>query len=247
MNKMLHVLKDEKKKKAKKVKKIKKKKRKLRLPDRIIGLPNPDKLWHEKWHPGRNLLNIPHPYRAVLYGPPNVGKTTIIKNLLGRAYPEFEKVILIHCDSEFTQEYDVIQDIEIMDEIPRPEEWSGDVKTMVIIDDIELKQLPKDQKANLDRLFGYVSTHKNISICLTSQDAFNVPTSVRRCANLFVIWKTMDVDSLANIARKTGFRKDKFHDLFDLCQRTRDSVWIDLTDNSPAPLRLNGFDLIKTE
>jgi hypothetical protein len=33
----------------------------MRLPNKIIPLPNPDKNFHEKWYKGRNMLNIPHP------------------------------------------------------------------------------------------------------------------------------------------------------------------------------------------
>ena len=79
-------------------------KTKLKLPNEIIPLPNPDKEFHESWNKSRNMLNIPHPFRAVMLGPPNVGKTTIVKNLLLRADPPFQEVIVIHCDSGYTQE-----------------------------------------------------------------------------------------------------------------------------------------------
>lgn len=77
------------------------------LPDenKLFRIPNKDKFFHETWHPGRNLLNIPHPFRAILAGPPNRGKSTICKNLLLRADPPFEQVIVVHYDME-TKEYD---------------------------------------------------------------------------------------------------------------------------------------------
>ena len=58
------------------------KKKNLKLPDEIIPIKNPDKLFHEKWTGSRNKLNIPHPYRCILMGRPNSGKSTVIKNLL---------------------------------------------------------------------------------------------------------------------------------------------------------------------
>ena len=59
--------------------------RKRRLPNKLIVLKNKDKAFHEKWYEGRNILNIPHPARFLLLGPPNSGKTMIIKNAKNRS------------------------------------------------------------------------------------------------------------------------------------------------------------------
>lgn len=216
-----------------------------KLPNKILALPNPDKEFHEKWYKNRNMLNIPHPFRCVLLGPPNVGKTTIVKNLLLRAHPPFEEVVVIHCDSGYTKEYDDIGDnVEILSEIPSPEDWEGKVKTLVVLDDLEFKGMNKDQKRNLDRLFGYVSTHKNITCILCSQDPFNVPAIVRRCSNLWVLWKGVDLDSMAVCARKAGMKADEFKHIFDkIMTEPKDSLWLDMT-GSPYPIRKNGFTLI---
>ena len=220
------------------------KKVKMRLPNEILALPNADKLFHEKWYKGRNMLNIPHPFRCVALGPPNCGKGTIVKNLLLRAKPEFEEVFVIHCDPNYTKEWDDIGG-EMMSEIPNPEDWKGEVKTLVILDDLEFKGMSKDQKRNLDRLFGFVSTHKHCSICLCAQDTFNVPPIVRRCSNLWVLWKMNDMDSLSNTARKTGMTAQNFNTIFnELMMNNHDSLWIDTTAGTPYPLRKNGYTII---
>lgn len=221
-------------------------KKKLQIPDKIIALPNPDKFFHEKWEPGRNKLNIIHPFRCCLLGNPNVGKTTIIKNILLRAKPEFEEVIVIHCDGDYTKEYDDLGlNTPILSKIPPPEWWKGQVKTLVILDDLEFKQMGKEEKRNLDRLFGFVSTHKNISICLGSQDFFNLPPIVRRCSNLFILWRPNDLDSLNNISRKCGIPSLTMKKLFNNhIKEKRDSLWVDLTDNTPYKIRKNGFEII---
>jgi len=223
------------------------KKKILRLPNKIIPLPNPDKAFHEKWYEGRNMLNIPHPFRCVCLGPPNVGKTTIVKNLLLRAKPEFEEVVVIHCDGGYTKEYNDLGDsVEMLNEIPAPEDWEGEVKTLVVLDDLEFKGMNKDQKRNLDRLFGYVSTHKNISCILCSQDAFNVPPIVRRCSNLWVLWRCPDLDAMSVCARKTGLRADNFNYIFNkLMLDHKDSLWIDMTDKTPYKMRKNGYTIIE--
>lgn len=221
--------------------------KKLKLPKCIIPLPNADKAFHEKWDTKRDMLNIPHPFRMLCLGPPNVGKSTIVKNILIRAKPEFEEVVVVHIDSEYTKEYNDLGDnVEILSEIPAPEDWEGKVKTLVVLDDLEFKGMNKQQKRNLDRLVGFVSTHKHISVILCSQDAFNVPPIVRRCSNMYVLWKSPDLDSMSNLARKANMKPEEMKKIFDdLMPNFRDSLFIDMTDKTPYPLRKNGYELIK--
>jgi len=224
----------------------KRKKAKQRLPNKILALPNPDKEFHERWYRGRNALNIPHPWRGVFLGPPNSGKGTVVKNLLLRAKPQFKEVICIHCDPEYTQEWDDIE-VNMLKEIPAPEDWEGECKTLVILDDLEFKTMNKEQRRNLDRLYGFVSTHKNISVALCSQDTFNVPPIVRRCSNLFVFWRCPDLDAMSCVARKTGMKANNFNSIFNqLMMNEHDSLWLDMTAKSPYPKRKNGYTLIKT-
>lgn len=212
------------------------------LPDRIIPIENPDKEFHEEWFGGRNVLNMPHPVRCCLLGPPNVGKTTVVKNLLLRAHPPFEEVIIIHCDPDYTEEYDDIDNCTMLDKIPAPDEWQGEVKTLVILEDLEFKFLDRTSKRNLDRLFGFVSTHKNISCYICAQDPFNVPPIVRRCCNLWILWKVQDIDELSTCARRTGMKSLVFRQIFqNIMTNPKDSLWIDMTDNSPMKLRKNGY------
>jgi hypothetical protein len=215
---------------------------KSKLPKQIIALSNADKSWHEVWTPGRDLLNIPHPFRAVLMGPPNSGKTTVVKNILMRADPPFTRMVVIYPDGGgFTSEYKDCGELEMMGRIPAPEEWDGKDKTLCVVDDFELKSLSKEQRSNLDRLVGHVSTHRNVSVCICNQDVYNAPPIVRRCANLFILWKPKDVVSMQTFASRTG---EDLQQLFDMTTSRFDSIWIDMTVDSPAPLRLNGYEII---
>ena len=226
--------------------------------DSLMGFGNVDKVWHEEWTPGRNLLNFPHPFRVLLTGPPNVGKSTVIKNILVRQDPPFERVVIVHADPEHTKEYDDLKDdaddgtIMLVPEIPAAETWEPEMqdgeevllKTLLIIDDLDLRTLNKDQRKNLDRTMGYVSTHRSISVCCATQDSFNLPPASRRLMSVYVIWRSPDVEALQMFAKKVGVRDLRL--LFDrYCKTRRDSIWLDLTDGSPAPLRLNGFTVIK--
>jgi hypothetical protein len=222
---------------------MKKVKKVTKLPKELVIIGNPDKAFHEAWNPTRDMLDIPHPYRAVLTAPPNRGKTLVVKNLLLRANPPFRQMVVVHCDGGYTQEYDdVSDDLEILSEIPAPEDWTGEEKTLCVLDDLEFKTMGKQQRRCLDRLFGYVSTHKNVSVILCSQDPFSLPCIVRRCANLFILWRLADLDSQAQISRKTGMKSANLHNIFDnLMTDYHDSLWIDTTTGSPYPLRKNGY------
>ena len=90
-----------------------------------------------------------------------------------------------------------------------------------------------------------MSTHKNISVCLTAQDAFNIPPIVRRCANLWVLWRMDDQDDVAAVSRKMGMPGAKLMALFRTHLRDfHDSLWVDKTYKSPAPLRKNAVELL---
>jgi hypothetical protein len=168
----------------------------------------------------------------------------------------FEEIKVIHCDPDYTKEYDDVE-AEMLSEIPAPEDWEGAVKTLVVLDDLEFKGMSKDQRRNLDRLFGFVSTHKNISCILCSQDPFNVPPIVRRCSNLWVLWRCPDLDAMASVSRKTGMRSKNFNSIFgtlftytnpetgEQYTRPHDSLWIDMTEKSPYKMRKNGYELIR--
>lgn len=229
----------------------KQKKRKRRLPQKLIAIPNADKKFHEQWKdsPNRDMLNFPHPWRAVIFSNPNCGKTTDLKNILIRADPPFQKLYVVHVDGGYTKEY---QDVEakIIDEIPAPNSsiLDGEKKTLIILEDLEYKFMNRKQLKALDRLFGYVSTHKNVSVALLAQDAFNIPPCVRRMSNIWILGKTNDMDSLYMIARKCGMKQDRFKEIFEnRIKGQHDKLWIDNTKKSPYPLRLNGYQVLTEE
>lgn len=221
---------------------------KKKLPKRILPLPCPDKVNNEKWDDRRDMLDIPAPFRAIIIAPPDSGKTTTVINMMLRANPSYERLYVIHCDPEYTTEYDRVGGI-MLNSIPSPDEWPGDgVKTLVVLEDLEYKSMDKEQKHNLDRLFGYVSTHKFTSVILCAQDAFNVPVCARRCASLFILYKSPDLTAMAKVATKTGMKANDMADLFkDLKIKGHESLWIDLTKNTPFPLRKSGYQLIESD
>lgn len=215
----------------------------IKLPKKILPIPSDDKNFHEKWYKSNDLLDFPHPFRCCIIGPPNSGKTCLIKNIVLRQEPEFQKVIVIHPDSEYTKEYMDI-DAEMIELIPSPKEFEGLNKTLVVLDDIEFSRMSQEMERRLGRLCGYVSTHKNISVIISSQNWTEIPPLVRRCLNIFIVFSQIDMLSISTLARRLGFLTDEFRNLMRLLKNHHDSLWIDKTKNSPAPVRLNGYKII---
>ena len=94
--------------------------------------------------------------------------------------------------------------MNIFSEIPDPndEELNLDptVKNLIIFEDLPYRQLSKMQKRHLTDYFTTYSTHRSISCYITCQDIFHqVPVNIRRCCNIFVIFKSIDMNNLRNI------------------------------------------------
>lgn len=222
------------------------------LPKKMIYMKNGDKLNHEKWFPNRNIANLPRPYRAILCGGVNSGKTTTAKNLILRAYPRFDRIMLVHCSPSSTEwddlglsEEDKFTDIPDMDEFP--EEGSTE-KCLIILEDVEYVG-PESKHKNLYMLFRYISTHRNTSVILNYQNFVSIPKIARRLANFFTIWRMPDGDQMRIIEKKVGLKKNELLEMFEACcDDPRDSLSFDLTLKSPAPIRKNLFQVItKTE
>ena len=200
------------------------------LPHRIIPLPCKDKLFHED--PIKlesNLADLPHPFRCLLLGSPNCGKSTIIKTLVMHQSPPFDTITVVHCDPN-TLEYSKLT-TGVQTHMPFLDDFDKDKKNLVIIDDVALKSLDKKEKARCDRLLGNWSTHSNISCCVASQQPQAVPPNVRRQCNFFCLWRSTDYQSLRDIAEKCGCNSDTLRYILGLLQDSHDSLMIDLVSN----------------
>lgn len=224
-------------------------KKESEYPNELMIIPNPEKKFHEKWFTGRNMLNFPHPYRILMCSiQPNLGKTNVVKNIIVRANPKFKSIFLLHCGENFQTEYDDV-DYTCISSIPpiNGDLFKPNEKTLLIIEDKNFKYMTKQDLHRLDRAYGFTSTHRNLSIICCSQSFFDVPCSVRRMSNVYVLWKTKDLDSMKTIGRRCGLKKEELYHLIQTYLKdAHDTIWIDCTKQSPYPLRLNGFQAISS-
>jgi len=213
------------------------------FPSCVIPITNKDKLFHESVDMS-DLANMAHPSRIIFCSPPNGGKTLCILNLLLHKKPPFKKIYLVHNDPT-TKEYSAI-DCEICEEIPPIDEIDTDIRNLIIIEDVDYKSsMSKDQRALLDRMYGCYSTHCNISIWLTAQDAISIPASVRRMASAVFLWRSGDINHMSILASRFGLTPRDLRWIFDNILTDRhDSLLIDST-RPECRYRKNIFEILK--
>ena len=234
----------------------KKKKPKMKIPrpsKQIHAIQNKDKRGHEMWDDTKkkNLANFPSPARILLLGPCGVGKSTVIKNLIMQKSPRFEEAYLIHEDAQYTKEYDDLEPTEKLSEVPPLEFWDYEgkhIRRAVICDDLELTSAHKKRLKNLAIMFKYASTHKGLTIYFAHQSFFDVMNLIKKMANVYILWKPRAYSELSMIKNRVGTKKNTLKDLFKtVAIEHRDSITIDLTENSPAKIRLNLFKKIEVQ
>ena len=224
-------------------------------PQKVVPFECSDKRIEEKWTPERakDLANFPYPFRMLLLGPPGGGKSTLLKNIVIHQRPRFQEVYVIHEDhsddpeAPGTTEYDDLDATMILNEVPNLKFWNErcaddeggpPVKRLVILDDLEMKGA--ERLKNLQTLFRYVSSHKNFSLGMAHQNFFGLEPVIKKCSNIFVVWRPRDRDEIGRIEKRVGLDKGALKDIFDaVAPNDYDSICVDHTRNSPAPLRLN--------
>ena len=99
---------------------------------------------------------------------------------------------------------------------------------------------------NLAILFRYCSTHKGLTVYFAHQSFFDVSSLVKKMANVYILWKPRAYSELAMIENRVGYPKGTLKDLFQsVAASHRDSICVDLTENSPCKLRKNIWDKIQ--
>ena len=223
----------------------------FKLKNEIIRLPNADKGdWVEKWNMDTHGFDtLVHPFKACLIGRPNSGKTTVMHNLFLRiqmSNKPFQTLLIIQPST--SKEHDILDPTITLFDIPEIEsivsEDNG--KTLIIIDDFDMSKLDTNQKRNLSMLFRYISSHHNISVMLSYQSFFDIPTIIRKTCNYFFIWKTNNVDELGTIAKRTGYNKKTFQMIFSKYIKNKfDFLVIDQQIDPEFELRKNLYEVIK--
>ena len=226
------------------------------LPQVIVPFDCLDKRIKETWTEkrSRNLGNLPSPFRCVIVGPPGVGKSCVAKQLLIHQRPRFDQLFIAHGDyredGSGSREYDDTDATAMFSEVPDILYWNEicseddpdapPVKRLLVVDDIEMSGASKERLRNLATTFRYLSSHKGISVILCYQSWFDLPTVIKKCSNVFIIFKPRANSEYSLLDNRCGLPKGSLRELFrTIATGERDSIMVDHTPNSPTPIRLN--------
>ena len=228
------------------IKDVKKMEKKIKnLPEEIMIFENKDKFYHESWNDkikGESMINFPLPFKCIIFGKTNSGKTLLCQNILAKQFTPFEKIYLCHCGDD-TREWDDI-DVERLDEIPPPNFFDVNKKEAIIFEDLAFDSLDKEQKSNLDRIYGYSSTHLNVVPFICVQRNYNIPLRVRAGCNVWILYNLDNIRTKKMLGNQLGFESDEFIRLMDMLKGPHDSLCIDRTKNTKYPLRKNLYEII---
>ena len=227
-----------------------KKKWRHRIPqNKIEIIKNPEKdvgRWMESYKSppkGASVGWWPHPVKALFLGGCGRGKTNLIKNAIlqhqgGRGRP-FKELYVITC-SPLCKEYDDMEYTGLLTEIPDADFFSGKDKVACILDDFEMSNLSTSDKRKLSTLFRYVATHRNVSIFCGFQSAFDTPPIIRKCSDVFVIYKPnnrQEIDTLAN--RLNLESRDMRYIYKHICNGVYDALCVNNIPGAPYRLTKN--------
>lgn len=227
----------------------------------LYVLDNPDKVSNEKWFCGRDLANIPSPFRALFLSYPSGGKTCLIQNILLKAQPYYKKIYLCHpelststddTDSEDDGSFDgKVREYKHIDytplyDFPKPSffKTDDDEKQILICDDVELRNLTKEQKKRLNKICSFASSHYNLSVIIASQDSFSqLNVALVRFMNIFCVWKYNDLNYMRMLLNRMGILKKEIDNILEHMKNydQHDFLCIDRTPNTPFRFRKNMY------
>lgn len=229
--------------------KIKPKEKKIVSSNELVIFDSIDKKNNEKWTQERSYINKIRPMRMILCAPPNSGKSSIAKNMILHASPEYTKIFVIangaslewedYCDELITVD-------QLMDENTLSI-FTTDVEGQrcLIIDDVEMINCHKKIKEAFSMIFKHISSHYSLSVILNVQNYTMAPNDIRANLNVFCInLNIRDIESISNLGKRVGLSYTQFKKLFTNLRDTIENkqysyLVIDNTVSSPIPISIN--------
>ncbi len=224
-----------------------------KLPRKIQIIKNVEKgNWMESWSKPRKRSPalIPHPFRLLALGSVGRGKTLTMKNIFlahQASSRPFKEVYICTCSLE-SKEWNDLEPTGLMNELPGIGFFNAKKKTALIIDDFEMERLSSDARRRLSTIFRFISTHRNLSVMCGYQSFFDVNSLIRKCSNVFLLYKPTALNEITMIGNRVGIDPDDLHNMFNtICSGPYDSIMVDRSVGTPYPLRKNVFEIIETK
>jgi len=148
-------------------------------------------------------------------------------------------------------EYEDI-DYEALSEIPdceffRQKNAKHPKKQILVIDDIDIKKVSKQELLNIGKIVSFASSHYQMSIIIACQDVFHQinPDIIRFC-NVYIAFPYPSVSYRKMLFNRFGYQGDDCDMILDEMKSygLHDNLTIDLTENSPCKYRKNLYEKV---
>ena len=213
------------------------------LPKGIVKLPNSDK--DGRHHADSENALMPYfPSVLIVCGKKGSGKTNLTLNLISKATPLYDRIVIVHGAGESSSEYqDLIDGSEVVEEIPGPDFWDPDQKNCLVIEEQPWGMFNRAQMSTAERCVNFTSSHRSVQVFIVVQNIGVLCPTIKRAMDYLCIAPHAGcLDQLYDLKRRTGVDFKLLME--DICQDRHDFVCMDFTGHGPK-LRRNMFDIIE--
>ena len=213
------------------------------LPKGIVKLPNSDK--DGRHHADSENPLMPYfPSVLIVCGKKGSGKTNLTLNLISKATPLYDRIVIVHGAGESSSEYqDLIDGSEVVDSIPTPDFWNPDQKNCLVIEEQPWGMFNRAQMSAAERCVNFTSSHRSVQVFIVVQNIGVLCPTIKRAMDYLCIAPHAGcLDQLYDLKRRTGVDFKLLME--DICQDRHDFVCMDFTGRGPK-LRRNMFDIIE--
>ena len=191
-----------------------------------------------------SLLPFTHPFTSVIAGPTSSGKTVFVRKLLDlrstHIDPKPDSIIYYY--TEWQPIYDEIKGVTFKKEVPQLEDFTGEKKTLIIVDDMM-------NECRLGNFFTKGSHHRNLSVIFIVQNLFNRARDQRtinlNCQYLILFKNPRDILQIEYLGRSIMGRE--FHDFVSAYKSATSNAFgyllVDLKQETPDNIRLRTYIL----
>ena len=209
----------------------------------IVKLPNSDK--DGRHHADSENPLMPYfPSVLIVCGKKGSGKTNLTLNLISKATPLYDRIVIVHGAGESSSEYqDLIDGSEVVDSIPTPDFWNPDQKNCLVIEEQPWGMFNRAQMSAAERCVNFTSSHRSVQVFIVVQNIGVLCPTIKRAMDYLCIAPHAGcLDQLYDLKRRTGVDFKLLME--DICQDRHDFVCMDFTGHGPK-LRRNMFDVIE--
>jgi hypothetical protein len=221
---------------------------KRRKTPAVQCIPCSDKEGRSTLPPQDHVCSMPVGSRVGICGPANVGKSSLLKNLLLRSSPSdeggFREIFVIH-GSTLSTEYDIVDHTKVTWADCTPEFWAAKSEEhsggpmALCVDDCAYADMTKAERANAYATVQFVCSHMGVTAFLVAHSWTALTPRLRRQCNVVCLFDNgvAGGEAIPYQARSLGMPARELSDALATCKERWDFLCI-YQDPPPGRARI---------